>query len=154
MVKFKLGRVVLYLFLLLAGGFLIASSLAGETVVSGEDSTLLQKSVIVYYFHGNVRCPSCRKIEQYTKEAVEQYFNDELKSSKLIFKLINIEEKENKHFVKDYQLYTKSVVLSLVTDGKEVKYSNLTNIWNYLRNKQKFYDYIKDEVTEYLADVK
>lgn len=154
MVKFKLGRVVLYLFLLLAGGFLIASSLAGETVVSGEDSTLLQKSVIVYYFHGNVRCPSCRKIEQYTKEAVEQYFNDELKSNKLIFKLINIEEKENKHFVKDYQLYTKSVVLSLVTDGKEVKYSNLTNIWNYLRNKQKFYDYIKDEVTEYLADVK
>ena len=82
--------------------------------------------VIAYYFLTSYRCSSCYKIEQYTKEAVEQYFGNELKLGMLVFKPINIEKKENKHFIKDYQLYTKSVVISMINGGKEIKYKNLT----------------------------
>ena len=110
--------------------------------------------IIVYYFLTNVRCSSCYKIEQYTKEAVEQYFGNELKLGMLVFKPINIEKKENKHFIKDYQLYTKSVVISMINGGKEIKYKNLTKVWQYLRDKQKFYDYIKTETSKYLDEVK
>jgi len=52
--------------------------------------------------------------------------------------------------VQDYQLYTKSVVLSLVKDGKEVKFKNLDKVWQLLRNKDKFYKYIKEETTNFL----
>ena len=110
--------------------------------------------IIVYYFLTNVRCSSCYKIEQYTKEAVEKYFNDELKSGMLVFKPINIEKKENQHFIKDYQLYSKAVVISMVNGGREIKYKNLTKVWQYLRDKQKFYDYIKTETSKYLDEVK
>lgn len=131
--------------------FILSVDVGGINHVSAQDTKdEPPKQVIVYYFHGNFRCFSCHRIEQYTKEAVEQYFNDELKSGKLLFKPINVEEKENQHFVKDYQLYTKSVIVSLIKGGKEVKYSNLTNVWDYLGNKQKFYDYIKNEVNKYL----
>ena len=34
--------------------------------------------VVVYYFHGNARCQSCYKLEQYAKEALEKNFSDEL----------------------------------------------------------------------------
>lgn len=109
--------------------------------------------VIVYYFHGNFRCFNCYRIEQYSKEAIGQYFKDGLSSGKLVFKVINIEEKGNEHFIKDYQLYTKSLVVSLVRDGKEVKFDNLTKVWEFLWDRQKFYDYVKEEVTKYLKQL-
>jgi len=108
--------------------------------------------VIVYYFLTSYRCSSCYKIEQYTKEAIERYFKEELKSGKVVFKPTNIERKENQHFVKDYQLYSKAVVLSMINDGKEVKYRNLTKIWEYLGDKDKFCDYIKSETREFLEE--
>ena len=109
--------------------------------------------VVAYYFHGNFRCYSCRIIEQYSKEAVEYFFKEKLKSGKLIFKAINTEEPGNRRFIGDYQLYTKSLVISLIEDGKEVKYKNLTKVWEYLGNKQKFYDYVKDEINNYLDEL-
>ncbi|MCK5161293.1 MAG: hypothetical protein KAQ99_06930 [Candidatus Aureabacteria bacterium] len=108
--------------------------------------------VIVYYFYGDFRCASCHKIEQYTKKSVEEFFKDALTSGELIFKPVNMDNGENRHFVDDYQLYTKSVILSLVKDGKEVKYKNLPKVWNYLGNKKQFYEYIRSEITRYLEE--
>ncbi|MFH1406483.1 MAG: nitrophenyl compound nitroreductase subunit ArsF family protein [Candidatus Omnitrophota bacterium] len=109
--------------------------------------------VIAYYFHGNFRCANCKTIEQYTKEAVEKYFRKELDAGKVVFKAINVETKGNEHFTDDYQLYTKSVVLSLVKDGKEVKFDNLNKVWEHLRNKEAFHQYIKTEVEKYLKEL-
>ena len=80
--------------------------------------------ILTYYFHGNFRCVNCHNIEQYTKEAVEKYFQKELDTGKVVFKVIDVEIKGNEHFTNDYQLYTKSVILSLVKNGKEVKFDN------------------------------
>jgi len=109
--------------------------------------------VMVYYFHGNFRCVNCKTIEQYTKEAVEKYFQKELDTGKVAFKVVNVETKGNEHFTNDYQLYTKSVVLSLVKNGKEVKFDNLTKVWEHLRNKDAFHQYIKSEAERYLKEL-
>jgi hypothetical protein len=111
-----------------------------------------ESKVIAYYFHGDFRCFTCYRLEQYSKEAIEANFKDILSSGKLEFKAVNIDEKTNRHFVNDYQLYTKSLVLSLVKDGKEVKSKNLTKIWEYAGNKQKFFEYVTSEVREFLKD--
>ena len=84
---------------------------------------------------------------------IEQNFKDELNSGKLVFKVINIETKGNEHFIQDYQLYTKSLVISMVKDGKVVKFDNLTKVWEFLWNRQKFYDYVKEEITKYLKEL-
>jgi len=110
--------------------------------------------VIAYYFHGSFRCSTCRDLEQYAKEAIENNFKKELAEGSLIFKAADIEEKGNEHFVNDYQLYTKSVVLSLVEDGKEIKYKNLDKIWEYVRDKEKYIDYIKREVNNFLKGLR
>lgn len=109
--------------------------------------------VAVQYFHGNFRCANCRNIEQYTKEAVEKYFRKEVDAGKIVFKVVNVETKGNEHFTNDYQLYTKSVVLSLVKSGKEVKFDNLNKVWEYLRNKEAFHQYIKNEVEKYIKEL-
>lgn len=108
--------------------------------------------VIAYYFHGSFRCPTCTNMEKYSKEAIETNFKGALASRKLEFKAINAEERGNEHFVDDYKLYTKSLIISLVKDGKEVRYKNLDKIWQLARNKQKFIDYVAGEVNEFMKD--
>ena len=127
--------------------------IAGEGIA--EDSEINKKnSVAAYYFHGNFRCANCRNLEQYSKEAIEKHFKDELVSGKVAFKVINVEEKGNEHFVNDYQLYTRSLVISLVKNGKEVKSKNLAKTWEYLNNKPGFYQYVKEEVDTYLNELR
>lgn len=121
---------------------------------SEEAATFVPKNyVIAYYFHGTFRCPTCHKLEQYSKEAIEANFKNELTSGKIVFKTVNVDEKANEHFVNDYQLYTKSLVISLVRGGKEEKFKNLTKIWEYVGNKQRFYDYVWDEIAAFLKEL-
>jgi len=108
--------------------------------------------VIAYYFHGTFRCSTCRTIEQYSLEAIQTYFAKELGSGKLEFRPVNIEEPENKHFIQDYQLVTRSLVLSLMSDGKETKWNNLADVWKLVRDKDKFFQYVKDEVEKFLKE--
>ncbi len=108
--------------------------------------------VIAYYFYGTMRCLTCHKLEQYSKEAIETNFKDALASGNLEFKAINVEDKGNEHYGKDYQLYTKSLILSLVEDGKQIKWKNMDKIWEYVGNKQRFIDYVKSGVADFLKE--
>lgn len=108
--------------------------------------------VAAYYFHGQMRCPTCHKLEQYSKEAIEGNFKDALKSGKLEFKVINVEDKGNEHYAGDYQLYTKSLILSLVKDGKEIRWKNMDKIWEYVSNRERFIDYVKSGVADLLKE--
>lgn len=125
--------------------FVCSFSFSAEKAPIGET-----KKVIVYYFHGDFRCSNCIKFEEYAKETVETNFKEQLDSGKLEYKVVNVDRKENAHFVDDYKLYTKSLVLSLVKDGKEVKSKNLEKIWNYVRNKDQYIKYVTDEVNSFL----
>jgi hypothetical protein len=40
-----------------------------------------------------------------------------------------VQQEKNQHYVKDYQLFAKAVVISMVIGDKEIKYKNLPKIW-------------------------
>ena len=126
---------------------LIVSLVAGTTLVFGTEA-----KIIAYYFHGNARCPTCHKMEQYTKEAIKENFESELANGSLIVRTVNVEEEGNEHYVEDYQLYTKSLIISRVENGKEIQHKNLTKIWEYVRDKKKFLNYVTNEINNYLKD--
>lgn len=138
---------------------LIAMLLAAVAVVSAGFSVFAAEKtsdakVIAYYLHGTYRCYTCNIMEKYSKEAIETNLKDALAAGKLEFKAVNMERKGNGHFVNDYQIYTRSLVLSLVKDGKEVKWKNLDKIWEYARNQQKFSDYVTAETKAFLEESK
>ena len=89
--------------------------------------------VVAFYFHGNVRCATCKKIEAYADEAVQQGFAEALEDGALTWRVVNIDEPENKHFVQDFQLVTRSVVLAEYRDGKVVRWENLDKVWQLVR---------------------
>jgi hypothetical protein len=116
------------------------------------DTTTLPHRVIAYYLHTTYRCPSCRKIEAFTKEAIEAGFANELKDGRLVFRVVNVEEKGNEHFIKDYQIFTKSVVLVDEHTGKQAAWKNLSKVWELLGDKEGFLRYIREETRAYLTD--
>ena len=136
---------------------LIVILLAAVAVISVSFSAFAAEDkpaakVIAYYFHGTMRCPTCHKLEQYSKEAIETNFKEAIASGKLEFKVVNVEDKGNEHYGSDYQLYTKSLILSLVKDGKQTKWINLDKIWEYVGNKQRFVEYVKSGVADLLKE--
>jgi hypothetical protein len=103
-------------------------------------------TVIVWYFRTSMRCPSCLKIEAYAHEAVQKHFADELKSGRLVWRVVNVEEPGNEHYIQDYQLVTKSVIVSTVRDGRQTAWKNLDRIWELIPDKPGFIAYVRDEV--------
>jgi len=103
------------------------------------------------YFHGNARCATCRKIEAYADEAIAQGFVDELESGRLTWRVVNIDESANKHFIKDFQLVTRSVVLVEYRDGKVLRWENLDKVWQLVRSKDRFVSYVDGETREFLG---
>jgi hypothetical protein len=128
---------ILLLFVVVSILFLVTKdrgSIAPETN-SVSDQT------IVYYFHGNVRCKTCNTIELWTKEVV-------LKNQDLEWRVVNIDEPENEHFIQDFQISSSTVVLS---DGNN--YSELALVWQLVRDdKESFQLYIQNEIAEFLND--
>jgi hypothetical protein len=108
--------------------------------------------VIAYYFHGNYRCASCTKIEKYSRDAISRYFDNEIKQGFLTFKTVNTDLSENKHFLQDYQLYTKSLVLIAVKNNKTLKWKNLDKVWQHLNNQNDFNNYVQTETKKFLDD--
>jgi hypothetical protein len=125
-------------------------SSAADTAVPKPQET---DCIKVYYFHGDFRCSNCYKIEKYSKEAIDKYFAKELSSGDLVYEVINTDEKDNEHFIKDYKLYTKSLVISKIKGGDEVEYKNLEKVWNYLGDKEAFCNYVKEEVAKFLEEM-
>ena len=92
-----------------------------------------------------MRCASCYAIENYAKQVFCEDFAQGLR-----LEMVNVENAENRHFITDYQLYTKSIVLVKIKNGKKVAYKNLSKIWNYLGDEVKFKSYLRQEIKNFL----
>lgn len=105
---------------------------------------------IAYYFYTNKRCGPCKRIEQWAREAIAENFKDQIEAGRLQWQAINVEKPENKHFIKDFQLFTKSVVIAEYKDGKPVRWQNLENVWQLYRDREKYFDYLARETGKFM----
>ena len=124
---------------------------SAEEPDKGAVSGAIADGVVAIYFHGNVRCATCKKIESYADEAVQSGFAEALDEGVLAWRVVNVDETENKHFIQDFQLVTRSVVLAEYREGKVVRWENLDKVWQLVRSKDQFVDYIQSETREFLG---
>lgn len=106
--------------------------------------------VVAYYFHGNARCETCRKIESYTADTITNSLASSLSSGDLVFRVVNVDKPENEHFVSDYELSTRSVVLVNAVDSQRTAWKNLEKVWDLVGDKTDFQQYIREETLAYL----
>ncbi|MGD9201753.1 MAG: nitrophenyl compound nitroreductase subunit ArsF family protein [Chitinispirillia bacterium] len=130
-----------------------------ETKTSEKKNVKLNKvhtadKLVVYYFHTEYRCWSCNQFEKLTQEVLEESFRDEVEKRKIEFRPINVETDRNKHFIEDYKLITKSIILSLQKENRQLNWKNMDKIWTLVRDTEKFKGYIKEGIAYYLDKVK
>lgn len=119
--------------------------LAGTVAAAAQDHVIR-----VYYFHTAQRCASCKKLEALSAEAIRTGFERELGDGRLEWQVVNVEDPQNRHFTKDYQLYTKSVVVVDRAQGQQVRFKNLPKVWELLQDEKGFRLYVQSEVRAYL----
>lgn len=90
---------------------------AEETLHEQEDH------IDVIYFHGNMRCLTCRAIEKFAQETVDSLFKDEVNSGKVLFRVVSIPE--NEATADDYQTTGSSLFVTSFINGKETR-NNMT----------------------------
>ncbi len=128
---------------------LVASVIPGSAACAANTAP---SSVIAYYFHGNYRCTTCTTLERLSRKAINEKFSRELGSGKLAFKSVNVDEPENRHFIEDFGLYTKSLVIVEMQGDKVIRHKNLKEIWTLWRDEPVFEKYVQKEVAAFLKE--
>jgi hypothetical protein len=138
----------------------VASSSLGISAETGGDASqenavnsgarVEATGVVLYYFHGTRRCNTCRSIEAYAQEAVEGKFKDALQAGALEWTVLNTDEPEYAHFVKDFGLVSSSLVVVELDGGEVVRHEILQDAWTLVRDKPRFIAYVQKSVGEYL----
>jgi len=110
----------------------------------------VEPQVVVYFFDGDIKCASCEKIKVYTLEAMNTLFADELASGVLSYRKHNRDRPQHAHFIDEYGLITKSLVMVERDNGEQVRWKNLDKIWDLSYDKAKFLEYVRVNAQEYL----
>lgn len=115
------------------------------------DEKQATKNVIeVIDFHSTNRCMTCKAIEANTKYTLDTYFANELKSGKIVFKIVNVDKAENEKFAEKFEATGTSLFLNVIKDGKE-KHVDLTNFAFMKGTDQKtFSDELKETIDIHL----
>jgi hypothetical protein len=108
------------------------------------------KVLVAYYFYDSIRCQTCIKIESLTGQVLKEDYSKELASGSIVWKPIKTDDAGNEHFLKDYKIMTKSVVLSQMEDGKQVRWSNLAKVWELIKDDASYKTYVRDEVAAFM----
>lgn len=105
---------------------------------------------IAYYFYTSKRCKSCYRLEDWAETTIKDHFQQEIEDGRLDWRTVNVDKPENKHFTKDFNLYTKSVVIVEQNDGETLRWKNLDKVWQLLRDKKKYTDYVNNEIQAFM----
>ena len=97
--------------------------------------------VEVFTFRGNTECHSCITLGELTKNTINKYFANELKSGELTYEHLNVQDPRNRDIAVEYQVTGVSLQIGTTIDGVKTR-ENLQKVWYYLEDEQGFEDYL------------
>jgi hypothetical protein len=112
--------------------------------------TTANRRVLAFYFHGDARCWTCRTVEAYAKEAVELGFPERVADGSVVFLAVNVERAENRHYIDDFQLTSRTVVVAEEVDGVIVRWSRLDKVWQLANGHDLYLEYVRRAVNDLL----
>ncbi|MGD9128434.1 MAG: nitrophenyl compound nitroreductase subunit ArsF family protein [Planctomycetia bacterium] len=112
------------------------------------DAAEVTDGVVVYFAHSSERCPDCRELERQAHEAIQSGFAEELKDGKVVWQVRDYEKPNGAFLEKDYGVYTSTVVLVRMKDGKAVDGKHLDESLGKVKQglDKELIDYIQGEV--------
>ena len=105
----------------------------------------------VLYFHGAQRCVTCKAIEANTKALLDSLYSNEIASGKIVYKIIDISQKENEEVADKYEVTWSSLFVNRWKNGTE-EVNNMTEFGfaNAKSDPDSFKNGIKSKIDELL----
>ena len=110
------------------------------------ESEAVGDGLAVYYFHGNVRCPTCVAIESQSKETVFTDYAPQLKVKEMSWSILNYEEPAAATLKNKFNIIAPVVVLARIKAGKIEDWKRLDKVWALWDDKAAFAKYLRDEI--------
>ena len=113
----------------------------------GLNARLADSQFSAVYFHAQHRCPTCRKIESFSHKALAP----EIEAGTLAWQIADYTADDNASLVDQFKIFTSTVVLVEVQDGKIVRWKNLEEVWNHTSDQADFTAFINQSWSEFKA---
>lgn len=131
-------------------------ALRGQGGVAATPGTAVQPEtvgdgLVVYYFHSNIRCPTCRSIESQAEETVQTNFAPQLRNGEMIWKIVNYEQPAAKPLATKFEIQMPVVVLARMKNGQVENWKRLDEVWAVVGDKPAFTKYVKEEIERMLT---
>lgn len=98
--------------------------------------------LVAFYFHGNKRCDACNSIERLTRAALKTAAD----AGTVEIRSINVDDPAQAHFVTDFALAVRTVVLAEEVDGRYPRWKRLDECWNRYEEPQEFAAYLQESL--------
>ncbi len=141
----QLANIVEELRALRGQGGIAAAPSASTAAETGDDG------LVIYYFHSNMRCPTCRSIQSQAQETVQTYFSSQLGDGEVIWKIVNYEQPAAKPLATKFEIQMPVIVLAKMNDGQIQNWKRLDKVWALVGDKPAFTKYVRGEVERMLA---
>lgn len=99
-----------------------------STVKPGASNTALSNRVDVIYFHTKLRCVTCLCFEEHISKVINKYFQDEINSGKLTFRVLNVQDPKNAVVAKKYRALGSQLFINNVTNDFD-NIEDIQDIW-------------------------
>jgi hypothetical protein len=106
--------------------------------------------VLAMYFHRTECCPTCRKMGNYSEEAVKQGFAEQIETGTVAFYFIDFQDPKNAKLTRGYGVDGPALIVAKIQGKKVVEYEDLDEIWTKATDKPAFLKYVQKNVAEYL----
>ena len=108
--------------------------------------------LMILLFHYSESCNQCLNMEKYTNEVLNEYYSDLVTGKKLQFKLMIMDNQDNRNLVERFGLFTTTIVLVQFENKKEKRIKVLNDSWEYSQDEQAFKNMIKKELDQFIIN--
>ncbi len=123
----------------------------GVAVQSGTPTPAEHRDgLVVYFFHGKQRCPSCRAIESQAYDVLQKEFAEPFAEGSISWEVVNYEKPSAAAMVKLFEVQMAVVVLAKMNQGKIERWKRLDEVWGLYDEPAKFAQFIRDEIAAML----
>ncbi len=122
---------------------LVGISCSAQTTRKPASAVSMSGDVEVYYFHMTIRCVTCKTVEAEARKNVEMLYADQVKSGKISFTALNLEEATGRSMGE--RLGVNSQTLLIVKGDQKINITNEGFLYA-VSQPQKFTEVMKSRI--------
>jgi len=107
---------------------------------------------VVYIFVTSTRTGFSIIVETYTRDTITETFPRRLASGEVVIATVNTDEGLYHHFIDDFELTEKSVVLCKIRGGEITEWKKCDRMWHFIKDEPGFKDYISTEAVAFFGE--